>query len=173
MVSWLKTRGLNTSSSLSLLSLCTQNEITFHYMPSKKRHNWGTIWKSPPIGGLVFGFCASIFVLRPPKFFWEGFCVCWVVSRNFLVVCRKMGGVKIKTTKNCVFYPKWPKFESKKKMRNDRIVHPTSLIWPQNSKKTHFKRFLMIFMIMWWILYFLCLSHCRTKNMFLSKKNNF
>ena len=50
------------------------------------------------------------------------------------VFCWEMGGVKIKTTKKLRFLPKMTKIRiQKKKMRNDHIVHPTSLIWPQNS----------------------------------------
>ena len=42
---------------------------------------------------------------------------------------RKMGGVKIKTTEKLRFLPKMTKIRiQKKKMRNDRIVHLTSLI---------------------------------------------
>jgi len=62
-------------------------------MPSKKRHK-RAISKSPPPplgpiggGGLVFGFLASIFVLRPPKIFWEGFWVMLGSWPDFLVVC--------------------------------------------------------------------------------------
>ena len=90
-------------------------------MPSKKPDK-GTISKSTPIGpkggGLVFGFLASIFVLWPPKFFWEGFWVCRVVGRIFFgslsVFHRKMGGVKIKTTKKLRFLPKMTKIRIQK-----------------------------------------------------------
>ena len=57
--------------------------------------------------GLLFGFFASIFVLCSPKFFWEGFRICRVVGRNFLVVClfsaEKWVGSKKNPSKNRVF----------------------------------------------------------------------
>ena len=69
-------------------------------------------------GGLVFGFLASIFVLRPPKFFWEGFWVMLGSCPDFFgslsVFHRKMGGVKIKTTKKLRFLAKMTKIQIQK-----------------------------------------------------------